>query len=214
MTADRIFVLQDVYDLAQASDGRSRYGAYLAQNTRRFRDEDGRPTNHAVEFAAAAFVVASAPIMSPPYVSTHPRVVLAAPRWDEDRRCGLLIDLATPLPRGVADYLPIRVSGWEHDPGTGRHFPPEDNDTLAAYSRVTVQIPLPVELLPAPAYTAMGIAEVETAKRAVRTLSTYANSMLTHLIVALDRHDGGDSSRSWPGMPRAVSLAIDEADTR
>lgn len=221
MAADRVFVLHDVYDLAHASDRRSRYGAYLAQNTRRFRGEDGRPTSDSAEFAAAAFVIASAPIMSPPYVSTHPRVVFAAPRWDEDRRCGLVIDLATPVSSSVADHLPTRATGWEHDPSTGRHFPPEGNDALAAYSRLTVRLPLPVDLLPSPAYTAMGIAEVETAKRAVRVLSSHANCVLTHLIVALDGHnddgdgDGGDDgSRLWPGMRRALSPATDEAESR
>ncbi|OLF07077.1 hypothetical protein [Actinophytocola xanthii] len=200
MAADQIFVLRDVYDLAHASDGRSRYGAYLAHNTGRFRDIDDIPSSDPAAFAAAAFAIASRPIMSPPYVSTHPRVVFAAPSWDQDRPPGLSIDLATPMSASIADQLPTGTAGWEHDPRTGQYHPPDGDSRLAAYTRLTVRLPLPVELLPPPSYTATGIAEVETAKRAVRTISAHANSVLAHLIVALNRYDGDDNdSRCWPG---------------
>src|SRR6266536_5502881 len=96
MGADQVFTLHDVYDHAHASDGVSRYGAYLAQNARRFRYGGEKHTPDPTEFAAAAFVVAGPPIMSPPYVGTHPRVLHAAPHWDADRRCALQLELAIP----------------------------------------------------------------------------------------------------------------------
>lgn len=183
---DSIFALHESYDLANASDGRSRYGAYLAQHTQRFREWNSELTPLPAEFAAAAFVIATPPIMSPPYVTTHPRVVSATPRWDEDRRCALVVDLATPIADHLADRLPVRAVDWDRDATSGRYLPTQDNHLLAAYSWLTVRIPLPVDLLPEPAYTDTGTAETQTAKRALRTVTNHANSVLTHLIVTLD----------------------------
>lgn len=186
---ESVFELQDVYDLEFASDRRSRLGAYLAQNPRRFRTWDGALTSFPVEFAAAAFVIATVPVMAPPYVSTHPRVVYAAACWDEDGRCGLVLELAAPMAGTLAAQLPPQVSGWGRDSESGRFFPPEDNDQLAVYSRVTVRIPFPIDALPEPVYTETGTADVETTKRALRVLANHANSVLVPAIATFD-HDG------------------------
>src|SRR6266540_539516 len=68
------------WDRSRASDGVSRYGAYLRTHTELFepwQDEDahGGVTPDAGEFAVAAFRVATGPIMSPGYVRWHPRVL-------------------------------------------------------------------------------------------------------------------------------------------
>jgi hypothetical protein len=197
--ADSVFELQDVYDLEFASDRRSRFGAYLMQNARRFRDWDGALTDSPVEFAAAAFVLATVPVMSPPYVSTHPRVVYAAARFDEDGRCGLVLELAAPMATTVADQLPPHASGWGSDPGSGRFFPPEDNGHLAVYSRLTARIPFPIDALPEPVYTDTGVADMETVKHALRVLANHANSVLGPVIATLDN----DSSSSGGVGPRS-----------
>src|SRR6516225_11829944 len=61
------------YDRSHASDGNSRYGAYL-------RDAAFEPwTDHdqAVEWAVFAWRRATGPVMSPGYVRYHPRVLAA-----------------------------------------------------------------------------------------------------------------------------------------
>lgn len=195
--ADSVFVVQDVYDLEYGNDGRSRLDAYLAQNSRRFRGQDAVLTSSSAAFAAAAFVVATVPIMSPPYLSAHPRVVYAAARWDEKGRCGLVLEFAAPMATPLAEQLPPQARGWDHDPGAGRFFPSEDNDQLAVYSRLTVRIPFPVDALPEPVYTATGMAEVGTVKRALRLLADHANSVLAPIIATLDSDEGDAAPRSW-----------------
>lgn len=197
MDADVVFALHDAYDYAHASNGESRYGTYLAQHGRRFHYGDRKPTTEPAEFAATAFAIASAPIMSPPYVGTHPRVLFASPRWDPERRCALLIDLAVPLTTTIADQLPAHFGGWMRDQYTSRYHAPDTNDQPAACTRLAISIPLPVDLLPPPAYTASGVADVHTAKHAVRALCTYTNSILTHLITRLDNHADDNPAGQW-----------------
>jgi hypothetical protein len=193
---NNIFVIHDTYDRKYASDGNSRLGAYLAQYMHRFESSGGALTLLRDEFAAAAFGVATAPIMSPPYVGTHQRVLLASAQWDENRRCGLVIDLATPTPASLADQLPSRTRRWQRHAPTARFCPPEDNDELAAYSHLTVRVPFAVELLPDPAYTDAGVPDVLTAKRSLRALTAHANTVLIHLITHLDSGNASTPSRT------------------
>jgi hypothetical protein len=132
-------------------------------------------------------------------VSTHPRVVYAAARWDEDGRCGLVLELAAPMAATFAAGLPSQVGGWGRDAESGRFFPPEDNDQLAVYSRVTVRIPFPIDALPELVYTDTGTAEVATAKRALRVLVNHANSVLAPAIATLDNGDNDNDGDSADG---------------
>ena len=59
------------YDCAHASDGISRYGAYLRDAT----FEPWTDNDHAVEWAAFAWRRATGPVMSLGYVRYHPRVL-------------------------------------------------------------------------------------------------------------------------------------------
>ena len=93
------------YDREQASDGQSRYGAYVRDHARLFdpwQDAPDGVTRDPVDFAIAAFRVATGPIMGPGFVRWHPRVcgyrwsaatmVRAAwwcrSPWRPRRRCG------------------------------------------------------------------------------------------------------------------------------
>jgi hypothetical protein len=186
MGADEVFTLHDVYDYAYASDGQSRYRAHLAQNVDRFRYGGEALTVDPAEFTAAAFVVASPPIMSPSYVGRHPRVVHAMPCWDIDRRCAIHLELAIPLAARIADQLPPRVGGWRWDPSSTRYYEPDENNEPTACMRLAVRVPLAVDLLPQPAYGRDGVPDVDIAKRALRALCAHANSLLTHLIISLE----------------------------
>jgi hypothetical protein len=197
MSADQVFTLHDVYDHAHASDGVSRYRAYLAQNARRFRYGGEKRTTDPTEFAAAAFVIASPPIMSPPYIGTHPRVLHATPHWDDTRRCAMQLELAIPLTEPIANQLPPHFAGWMRDPSSGHFYVPEDNDEPSACARLAIRIPLPRDLLPQPAYTHDGVADVDTAKRAIRAICAHGNSIHTHLITTLDTPNEDDDFPQW-----------------
>ena len=99
------------YDRAHASDGISRYGAYL-------RDATFEPwTDHdqAVEWAVFAWRRATGPVMSPGYVRYHPRVLAARLErsgWDGSLVAGVSLvsswpeQLKTPLASGAEAWRP------------------------------------------------------------------------------------------------------------
>ena len=184
MADSEILVVRDAYDRAHASDGESRFGTYLRQYARYF-DDDGGPTTDPVAFASAAFAIARTPIMGPPYVRTHPRVIQVEQVWDFNDRCGVSLRFAMPTAELVADLLPVDVAGWQQEAHDGPYYAPERLDRTAAYTQLVVRIPFPRELLPIPAYTA-GMPDVAVAKRAVRTICNHANSLLAHLVGHLD----------------------------
>ncbi len=102
------------YDADHASDGISRYGAYVRSATSTVFAEcwDGTwddPGGRAARFAAAAWQTATGPVMAPGYIREHPRVLSARVEvntWD-----GSLfgaVELATPWPVPLA-----RTRDWQ-----------------------------------------------------------------------------------------------------
>ena len=185
MADNEILVVREAYDRAHASDGESRFGAYLRQHARYFEEDKGLTTDP-VEFASAAFAIARTPIMGPPYVGTHPRVVQLDQVWDFNDRCGVSLGFALPTAECMANLLPFDVVGWQREDGLGPFYAPERLDRISCYTQLFVRIPFPAELLPAPDYTWMREPDVDVAKRAVRTICNHANSLLVRLISHLD----------------------------
>ena len=138
------------YDRANASDGQSRYGAYVRDYARLFdpwQDAPDGVTRDAVEFAVAAFRVATGPIMSPGFARWHPRVCgYGAARDDYDGRLVVSVTLATPAP--------VRLPGWSwrgwdrdfHD----RFLEPADRGPVAL-ARLELRWPLDGDQLHPPA---------------------------------------------------------------
>lgn len=92
-------VVDDHYDRDNASDGTSRYGAYLRQNASLFRDvwsDEPGPVQDPAEFAVHAWTVATAPIMVPGYVRIRPDLSRITLHRDEDDH-GLYADIHLPL---------------------------------------------------------------------------------------------------------------------
>ncbi|MFF7459342.1 hypothetical protein [Kitasatospora sp. NPDC008115] len=77
-------IVDDIRDREQASDGYSRYGAYIAQHADDFQD-DGEPLRP-VDFAAVAWAVATHPVMSPGYVDVRPDIQPLTVHRDYDGR--------------------------------------------------------------------------------------------------------------------------------
>jgi hypothetical protein len=72
------FWINEEYDRDQASDGVSRFGAYVRKATALAECWDGTwdgPGTRQVQFAAAAWATATAPVMAPGYVRYRPRVL-------------------------------------------------------------------------------------------------------------------------------------------
>ncbi|NWF27992.1 hypothetical protein HW130_17255 [Streptomyces sp. PKU-EA00015] len=99
-TPTMLTLIDEEHDHRSASDGHSRYGAYLGQRLNRFHEYDRPdqplPVN---EFAAAAWGVATSPVMSPGYVEIRPDLRGITPTFAEDGDGSLLIDVHVPLYR-------------------------------------------------------------------------------------------------------------------
>ncbi|MFD0032552.1 hypothetical protein ACFVJK_30645 [Streptomyces sp. NPDC127172] len=114
--------VNDRYDRENASDGVSRYGAYLRQNLGLFRDgwsDEPAPIKNPAEYAIYAWQVATGPIMYPGYVQFRPdlnRVSLH--RTDEDG--SLYADVHIPLRHshigGNTKRFPYSWQDWETEP--------------------------------------------------------------------------------------------------
>jgi hypothetical protein len=187
MLSDNAFQIDDHQDQNLASDRKSRYGAYLRDKRRLFfhNGPDSPPTTDPVEFAVDAWSVSTPPIMSPGYVTSHPRIQNTTTHWDDDHRAALAVQIAVPAPP-ITNRLPSRWSGWIQDSDWGpRWRDPHDNDHLTVLSTVTIRVPLNPTLLPDPTYTS-GIPDTACAKAAVAAMCRMVNAELTDLLTAFD----------------------------
>jgi hypothetical protein len=151
MTAELLVCWIDPdYDRANASDGVSRYGAYVRDYARLFdpwQDARDGVTTDPVEFTTAAFRVATGPIMSPGFVRWHPRVcAYGVERSERDGRLVVSVTLAAPAPLRLPGWS---WRGWERD-FHGRFLEPEDRRPVAL-ARLELRWPLAGDQLHRPA---------------------------------------------------------------
>jgi hypothetical protein len=114
--------VNDEYDRDNASDGNSRYAAYLRQNHNLFRDgwsDEPRPVQDPAEFAVHAWTVATGPIMAPGYVWIRPDLRKVTLHHDEDDGA-LYADIHIPLRHshigGNTKRFPYSWQDWESEP--------------------------------------------------------------------------------------------------
>jgi hypothetical protein len=184
MVSRLAFSTDDRTDRELASNGRSRYEAYLAQRRRAFCDDDV-PTTNRVDFALAAWSIAGSPIMAPGYVSSHPRIQGTEVHWDYDHRAAIAVHIAVPAPP-AADRLQSRWRSWSCDYAIPRWYDPFDNDRVTALATLVVRVPLDPERLPVPDYRSDGAPDIDTAKIAVGAICRHLNAELADLLDALD----------------------------
>jgi len=121
MTTTEAFWIDADYDTEQASDGRSRYGAYVRQNLSGFAECWDGTWDMAlhVRFAAQAWRVATGPIMAPGYVRRHPRILSARLEYSYgDGSLAANVELITPWPqplRQSSQWIKQIGHGWWHD---------------------------------------------------------------------------------------------------
>ena len=100
------FWIDEEDDRDLASDGISRFGAYVRQSSALAECWDGTwedPGTRQARFAAAAWSTATGPVMAPGYVRHHPRVLtgkVACNAWDGTLNG--LVRLVTPWPQPLA----------------------------------------------------------------------------------------------------------------
>ncbi len=190
--AGRVCWIDVDWDRSQASDGISRYGAYLRSHTNLFDDpwRENAPdgiTQEPGEFAIAAFRVATGPIMSPGYVCWHPRVLDYKVSHGENPEPGRLVcqvTLATSLPL----WLGSPWRSWTQY--LGRDWCEPDDDRHTALARLELRWPLATSALPCPRPLARpGQPNLRDAKAAVRALVGTINQTAGPVLARLE---GGD----------------------
>lgn len=174
----RAFEPDEEYDRAYASDGFSRYGAYLASYAHWFVDHD-MPTTSVEGFAAMAWRVAQSPVMSPPYVRHPGRVQITFVSWDDDGRAAVRVDLAvSSAPEALCLALPWRR--WKRDEH-GHWLEPDDHTSPNAITVLQVALPLADIPLPEPRYQ-LSKPDTAVAKQAVRAICGALNGALAQVL--------------------------------
>jgi hypothetical protein len=187
MTAEplRVCWIDRDHDRAAASDGVSRYGAYLRDHADLFDPWQEAPdgvTGDPVEFAIAAFKVATGPIMSPGYVRWHGRVCDYGATWSEDDgRLVLSVTLAVPSPV----RLPWSWRGWERD-FHDRYLEPDDRRPVGL-ARLELRWPVGTDQLPGPGRPRRpGVPNLGDATRAVAALVDQVNTVAGPVLADLE----------------------------
>jgi hypothetical protein len=187
--ASRVCWVDADWDRSHASDGVSRYGAYLRSHTNLFDPWHGQDAPDGItrdpgEFAVAAFEVATGPIMSPGYVCWHPRVLDHQVSYGDDpdpRRLVLKVTLATALP------LWLGSPWWSWTEYLGRDWSEPDEDRHAALASLALRWPLPVTSLPQPTGPARpGQPNLADAKASVRALVAAINTTAGPVLARLE----------------------------
>ncbi|MFD8483209.1 hypothetical protein [Kitasatospora sp. NPDC059673] len=184
-TRSTLAIADDVADRRDASDGRSRFGAYLARNAGLLHD-DGDPLS-AREFAFSVWQIATSPVMSPGYVRHRPDLhALALVSHGEDMdQVAVRIDV--PLRHHhLAARTDHRLADWQRDVwATADGFTaldqPRPTGRPALLATATVLLPVPARVLVAPTATTPGHEMTAQAKNAVAALVIWTNAH-AHLV--------------------------------
>jgi hypothetical protein len=190
--AGRVCWVDTDYDRARASDGVSRYGAYLRGHTEAFQPcygaDAGGITLDPGEFAAAAFRVATGPIMSPGYVRWHPRVLDHQVSHGDDPEpdrlvCQVTLAISLPL------WLGSPWGSWTERFGDPWREP--DDDRHAALASLALRWPLATSALPRPRTPAApGRPNLRDAKAATAALVAAINATAGPVLARLEGGQG------------------------
>jgi hypothetical protein len=165
--APAAFWIDGDYDRERASDGISRYGAYLRDASFEPWTDDGQ----AVEWAVFAWQRATGPVMCPGYVRYHPRVLAARldrSGWDGGLTAGVRLVCAWPQQLIKALFRPVRLGDregyWQDWPteyrgGSTSYYGPDEADVAARpylLATLSAQFTVPSAALPEPPATSAG----------------------------------------------------------
>ena len=187
------------YDRENASDGVSRFGAYVRQSSMFADSWDGTWDDAQVQqarFAEAAWATATTPVMSPGFVHRHPRVIDATVQFNAwDGTLTGSVQLVTPWPHALTSS-----SDWRHDVrwqdwptetfGHMRWREPDEHELtghayLMASARLVFPLHAPAGLPSAPSGPNDSVET--TAQEAVVTLVRAMNTVVMPVIETLER---------------------------
>jgi hypothetical protein len=188
-TSVRVCWVDLAWDRTGASDGVSRYGAYLRGHAELFEPWHGeqtpdRITRHPGDFATAAFQVACGPIMSPGYVCWHPRVLDFEVGYGENPDPDRLV---ISLTLGIALPMWLGSPWWSWTTYMGREWSEPDETRHAALASLRLRWPLPVATLPRPRPpTRLGEPNLADARASLRALVAEINATAGPVLARLE----------------------------
>ncbi len=192
------FWADEEYDREQASDGVSRFGAYIRRAGSIAECWDGTWDDVQVRrarFAEAVWATAITPVMSPGYVRRDPRLLSARVQYNPwDTTLAGVAELVTPWPQALErsrDWQAGSWRDWPSDTYGGRELYREpDEDEMAAHrylmASARLVFPLPGEGLPA-APSGPRDNVLAAAREAVTALVAAMNAAVTPVIAVLER---------------------------
>ncbi len=195
MSGSAAFWVDEEDDRDRASDGVSRFGAYVRQSRLIAECWAEDWDNARARFAAAAWETATPPVMSPGYVRRHRRVLRARVEvspWDATLNG--VVDLAIPWPQPLAGSRDWRRGTWWRDwPAERRggleyyREPGEDESAAHAYLMATAALVFPLPAAGLPAAPSGPSGAEEAARDAVRVLVAAMDAVVAPVIWALER---------------------------
>ena len=205
--APTAFWIDRTYDREYASDGISRYGAYL-------RDASFEPwtdNDQVVEWAVFAWRRATGPVMSPGYVRCHPRVLAARLErsgWDGSLVAGVNLISAWPaqITTGLARSFRLgeRDAYWQDWPAeylggdTNSYHEPSEPDIAARpylLATVSLQFTVPSAALPEPPATPSGL--LSAGQQAAAAVVAELNRIVGPVLEAGACHPSPTAGRTW-----------------
>ncbi len=180
------------YDREYASDGVSRYGAYLRDRASWWAGDDPEsdPEYVAVRSTARCWEIGSGPIMGPPLVVLHPRILTATAAADEydGRQLVRTVRLVVGLSDGLRRVLGYQWRSWQHDeygpsgPTWSEPYEPSGGPLRVALPTLTLSWPVPAARLPLPGG---GLPDVDDAIEAVAAVADVLNGELRPVLAYL-----------------------------
>lgn len=181
------------YDREAASDGRSRFGAYIRKSSQVAMcwcdDTGASDLERRLLFAEAVWETANSPVMSPGYVRCHPRVRKAALR-DDFEHLGALVDLAVPRPAPLARDWRVGPGwrDWIRDELAGEtYFEPKGEEFTRPFLLTTSRMVFPLVRFQLPALPPSHAKAAVTARELVEDLVAALNAAVTPVITALEK---------------------------
>lgn len=183
-----VFRVDTAYDRANASDGVSRFAAYLRKAADGFAADVELFDDPVAVVAARAWNTARPPVMCPGYVADHPRVLSARADRDEfDADLMFTVQLVSALPEAVARAAGWSWRSWRFEEWPGRFEAPElrrAGRDRALLPTMTAQVLIPARaVLSTPGGRVPDWRELA---RAVGRMCAVLNTELGPVVAALD----------------------------
>ena len=177
-------VTDDVYDRDHASDGFSRFGAYLALRLPAIIDADPDVLCDPVRWASFAWATAAPPVMSPGYVEWSDPIEDIQVGWDDGQLVAEIV---------VRTKCPVNLPGWrtwERDL-RGNLVEPWYGKRVAL-TRTTLRATLRDVSLPVPPMDIGNCGDVvRAAKSAVQAVVNVVEHVLRPVLVGLESDGSG-----------------------